>query len=277
MAQSHPTSTMLSIGSASGYQQQQYQSAMHPPSSNTQHFAAPSASTAASLSASTGPMPVLPTHPVDPSPAASGASALSSAGTPSQSTSSVPGSSRIGPDGQPLPRRTSRRHTKDDEATNPETLAAANLRNPVDALNLLVLAAGERKPGQGDSPGTGRERHPEDAFMNDDDRDQPDGSGRAASAADRALRESTHGGTLHAGSPERLTPSPPPYTLMDFPLVQRGIVTSIEIFYFFNLFFTKMHHIFPVVPHYRIPRTEAQLTAFTKGELDLTFGIRSFA
>lgn len=60
--------------------------------------------------------------------------------------------------------------------------------------------------------------------------------------------------------------TPPPFALSDFPLVKRGIVTTIELIYFVNLFFAKIHHIFPIVPHHRIPTTEASLTAFARGK-----------
>ena len=60
-------------------------------------------------------------------------------------------------------------------------------------------------------------------------------------------------------------PASTPYQLSDFPLVKRGVLNTIEVFYYVNLFFTKLHPIFPLVPHHRIPRTEAQLTAFAKG------------
>jgi len=73
-------------------------------------------------------------------------------------------------------------------------------------------------------------------------------------------------GTIRAESMDRpRSRSPPPFQLSDFPLVKMNIVTTLELIYFVNLFFAKIHHIFPIVPHHRVPQTEAQLTSFARG------------
>lgn len=144
-------------------------------------------------------------------------------------------------------RKHKHRHGNADEnrIVDPDELASAKLRNPVDALNLLVLAADSRKE-KGQS-GTTPEGYGdgENATMREGDEPNKTKNGvrfRSASASSAA-----------------------PFVLADFPLVQRGVISTLELIYFVNLFFAKIHHIFPIVPQHRIPTTEAELTAFARG------------
>ena len=178
--------------------------------------------------------------------------------TPPLAASAVPGSmstSIVSPSGDSAAsldsanRRLKHRAGEDARPVDPDELASAKLRNPVDALNLLVLAAdaGKDKGQAGTSP----EGHGDgDATMSRPSDDQHDGKG------------------LRRGS---ASPSPaPPFTLADFALVKRGVISTLELIYFVNLFFAKIHHIFPMVPQHRIPTTEAELTAFARGTLVIT-------
>lgn len=141
-----------------------------------------------------------------------------------------------------------------------EELAAANLRNPVDAMSLLVMAAGERK-GAGPNQGKRHKSNAGDYLQVQLSGKVGDGD-ETGSSGSRADED----GNDASGSS--------PYQLSDFPLVKRGVLNTIEVFYYVNLFFTKLHPIFPLVPHHRIPRTEAQLTAFAKGKLhDASFRV----
>lgn len=114
------------------------------------------------------------------------------------------------------------------------------------------MAAGERKGSHGHKDKQHKAGHGEDtnASMTGKAGDG-DETGSSGSRADEDGNE---------------VPAAAPYQLSDFPLVKRGVLNTIEVFYYVNLFFTKLHPIFPLVPHHRIPRTEAQLTAFAKGK-----------
>lgn len=149
--------------------------------------------------------------------------------------------------------RSHKRKAKDKEEDRAEELAAANLRNPVDAMSLLVMAAGERKGTTGHK---GKHAKMDDAESQGVNATGKTGDGDETGSSGSRLDEDGND-----------IPGAPPYQLSDFPLVKRGVLNTIEVFYYVNLFFTKLHPIFPLVPHHRIPRTEAQLTAFAKGEL----------
>lgn len=157
-------------------------------------------------------------------------------------------------------RKSKRHHTGDDSRiADPEILAAAKLRNPVDALDLLIQAADTRVKGEG----KGSMTSPEGA----DGHHHHHNHHGHHEGGDTSMRGDGDG-TLDKNHDdvESRSASPPPFTLADFPLVKRGIVSTIELIYFVNLFFNKIHHIFPIVPHHRIPTTEASLTAFARGE-----------
>lgn len=145
---------------------------------------------------------------------------------------------------------------------DPEILAAAKLRNPVDALDLLIQAAdtrgkGEGKGGSMTSPegGDGYHHHHHGHHHHHHDGGDTSMRGEGDGTLDKNYMDA-----------ESRSASPPPFTLADFPLVKRGIVSTIELIYFVNMFFNKIHHIFPIVPHHRIPTTEATLTAFARGK-----------
>lgn len=150
----------------------------------------------------------------------------------------------------------SKRKSRQKDEDRAEELAAANLQNPVDAMSLLVMAAGERKGPSTSHRGNSRKQvRLADGLdgLNRAETRTGDGDETASSGSrgDDDGLEGTGGTT---------------YQLSDFPLVKRSVLNTIEVFYYVNLFFTKVHPIFPLVPHHRIPRTEAQLTAFAKGQ-----------
>ncbi|KAI5481636.1 hypothetical protein MNV49_002862 [Pseudohyphozyma bogoriensis] len=62
----------------------------------------------------------------------------------------------------------------------------------------------------------------------------------------------------------------PPPTCEDFPLVKKGILTVTKLKELVDMFFSKVHFIFPIFPVQRIPRTLSQLAQFAKDELHLT-------
>lgn len=148
------------------------------------------------------------------------------------------------------PSRPHKRKGREKEEDRAEELAAANLRNPVDAMSLLVMAAGE---GKGVNAQKGKHHK-----LNNGEQSNRHLTGKAADG------DETGSSGSRADEDGNDMPASPPYQLSDFPLVKRGVLNTIEVFYYVNLFFTKLHPIFPLVPHHRIPRTEAQLTAFAK-------------
>lgn len=157
-------------------------------------------------------------------------------------------------DGKEHP-RPQKRKFKEKEEDRAEELAAANLRNPVDAMSLLVMAAGERKGPNANKGKQHRSNNRESTLAQLIGIGKPGDGDETGSSGSRADDDGND------------APGSTPYELSDFPLVKRGVLNTIEVFYYVNLFFTKLHPIFPLVPHHRIPRTEAQLTAFAKGKL----------
>ncbi|KAL8286374.1 hypothetical protein RQP46_004391 [Phenoliferia psychrophenolica] len=182
-------------------------------------------------------------------------------GSPANSKGSEPSpadtvSDGRGSDGSGLPRRKKRR-LSDGGPVDAETLATASLRNPVDALDLLVLAADEGGRETLEENGAGVENgHGGDA--------------NGKNGGDATMSEASPGsrgkGTTDA---DAVKPLPPPPSLRDFPLVKKGVLTTRKLCELVDLFFSRCHFIFPVVPEYRVPRTEEQLAKFASEELHL--------
>lgn len=194
------------------------------------------------------------TQPSDPSPAETSKTSPETVISQSDPTkksglTSSPGKLKKSGGGFSRPHK---RKAKEQEEDRAEELAAANLRNPVDAMSLLVMAAGERKNTHGHKDKQHKPDNGEDSNVI-----------RAGKAGDG---DETGSSGSRVDDDGNEIPAAAPYQLSDFPLVKRGVLNTIEVFYYVNLFFTKLHPIFPLVPHHRIPRTEAQLTAFAKGK-----------
>lgn len=192
-----------------------------------------------------------------------GTAGVSSSTSGIPSTSSIPGganfsqASVISPSGESQSsldsahrKRKKGKFEDDNRIVPPETLAVAKLRNPVDALNLLVLAADTRDKHKDEnaSPGEGNKHHEGDSAGAKNDLDFVSNAGVGGRARSTSA-----------------SATPPPFTLADFPLVKRGVISTLELIYFVNFYFAKIHHILPIVPFHRIPTTEAQLTAFARG------------
>ncbi|KAK4702747.1 hypothetical protein P7C70_g3474, partial [Phenoliferia sp. Uapishka_3] len=139
-----------------------------------------------------------------------------------------------------------------------ETLAAASLRNPVDALDLLVLAADR---GVMESEG---EKGDQGENKNGDQLKERNGEGE--------MREASNGKKRKVGerSPAPKSTEPKAPTLADFPLVKKGVVTTKKLCELVDVFFSRCHFIFPIIPYQRVPRTEEQLAKFAHEELHLT-------
>lgn len=89
-----------------------------------------------------------------------------------------------------------------------EVLAAASLRNPVDALDLLVAAA---EGGSTEDPGTTRS-----GGVGHDEFTSP-AEGKAGI------------GSVDSGRGDKVQSEPPPARLGDFPLVATGVLTPIKL------------------------------------------------
>lgn len=114
-------------------------------------------------------------------------------------------------EGSGMPRKKKRRLS--GGPIDPETLAAASLRNPIDALNLLVLAA-----DGGENVGLN-----EGEMM---DMDEVNGGDLQVRTTGDSTKSETSPGTRGEGaSVEAEKPEPPPPSLEDFPLVKRGVLT----------------------------------------------------
>ena len=65
------------------------------------------------------------------------------------------------------------------------------------------------------------------------------------------------------------SPSHPRPGLSTFPLIAQSIITYGQFPVLVNLFFSKMHFFFPMVPFNRIPRTPEDMARFAAEEQDL--------
>ncbi|KDQ49197.1 hypothetical protein JAAARDRAFT_43035 [Jaapia argillacea MUCL 33604] len=166
-------------------------------------------------------------------------------------------SPRSAADAQPSPassfdrtHRPSKRRRRDSHSpVGPERLAAANLRNPEDAVNLLVLAseaAHQMNTGEGSSDS-------EDNYSAGE-------TSRTGAAPPRNVspRSSRLSPLVQS---HRSTPS-----LENFPLVKDGVLNVSQVHDLVDVFFTRIHFIFPMIPHHRIPKTLGQLAAFADEE-----------
>ncbi|BEI94648.1 uncharacterized protein CcaverHIS019_0702290 [Cutaneotrichosporon cavernicola] len=113
--------------------------------------------------------------------------------------------------------------------SDPSSIVVADVQNESDALHILALASANRPPSSGaQSPGH-----------------RPQHSGTITPA---------HRAPLAAARIE------------DFDLVRLGIVNEGQVSRLTSAFFLYYHHLFPMVPADRIPRTPEQLAEFARSE-----------
>ncbi len=60
-----------------------------------------------------------------------------------------------------------------------------------------------------------------------------------------------------------------PPGLLSFPLIAQGILTIEQFPVLVDIFFTRMHYFFPMVPNSRIPRSADDIVSFAAEEQDL--------
>lgn len=164
--------------------------------------------------------------------------------------------------------------TSDRGHINPQSLAAASLRNPTDALNLLALAADvDRK-----TKTKGKSKHR--TSISDTEEGQAilagsadvevEGRGRAK-AIDKE-RDRVHSGAARqhnaVGASLHRAPS-----LDKYALVKDKVVTPETLSQLVNYFFHHAHAVFPMVSHHRIPRDELSLAKFANEEEPLLTAI----
>lgn len=156
---------------------------------------------------------------------------------------------------------------------NPQSLAAASLRNPTDALNLLALAADVDRKTKSKS------KHRTGADDADDSRSSLDGSvdgdldGRVHKPkVEDSESNHAHPGSVHQHNSAHHTAHREP-SLSTYALVRDGIVSISELSHLVKQFFEHAHAIFPMVSHYRIPREDAALARFASEEEPLLTAI----
>ncbi|KAM0754657.1 hypothetical protein T439DRAFT_118591 [Meredithblackwellia eburnea MCA 4105] len=184
---------------------------------------------------------------------------------------------------QPRPPRKKRR-LSEGGPVDPDSLAAASLRNPVDALDLLVLAADGGAGGGGGGGG-----HDDDLLLGGGEVGGGGGGGGGGLGGggggagsgelgdDKgdgrdSVSEKSPGGKLGfdgEGAGKGDVKTPPVPQLEDFPLVKKGILTTRKLCELVDVFFSRCHFIFPICPYTRVPRTEEQLAKFASQELHL--------
>lgn len=134
-----------------------------------------------------------------------------------------------------------------------EMAAAASLRNPVDALDLLVMAAKAKDA-------TDRVAASDNGIATDSDmRDHT-----TSYTSPPGLKEG------HSNGKTRNQPIVSPPSLSTFPLIKNRVLTINKLIDLVDIFFSRIHFVFPIIPYNRIPKTEQQVAKFAHEELHLT-------
>lgn len=165
---------------------------------------------------------------------------------------------------------------------DPQSLAAASLRNPTDALNLLALAAdvdrASKHKGKGGKSKSKRRAdgvpvEEDDGSAEEDDIDcTPPVAGTCRSTDSDCLSPK--------GAPPQRNPHhhrnhhpPSPPSLASYELIKQRVLSTMELTRLTSLFYSRVHVVFPMMPYHRIPRTEAELSRFAKEDTYLLTAI----
>jgi hypothetical protein len=158
-----------------------------------------------------------------------------------------------------------------------ESLAVASLRNPEDAVNLLVLASEAAHQmdmaSAGGNAEDGEEGRESSAECDFGFQDIPSENAVGITSSQQSSSISHTRAFNHRHDLSQRLPSKPKANLSTFPLVMQGIITPLQVWSLVNLFFTKMHFVFPMIPHHRVPHTEDALARFAEDERDLSLTI----
>ena len=138
-----------------------------------------------------------------------------------------------------------KRHKASTGHIEPEALAATALRNPVDALDLLVMAADSREDGDPNHQATS-------------------GIGEISS---RSSDYSSAPATSRAQAIEPL--APPTARLTDFPLIKDDVLTAAELRELVDCFLQRTHFIFPMLRIIAFPEQSCSLPSSPETELHL--------
>ena len=160
------------------------------------------------------------------------------------------------------------------ERLDPQSLAAASLRNPTDALNLLALAADVDRAAKGKSKGKNKNKRRESQAPHEQDEEggtmvnsipatNGSGSGLGLAGAEKKEHSLNSVNQAHGHGHHRTHTQ---HRLTSCRLVKQGIVSSAQLMNLTNHFFSRVHVVFPMVPHHRVPKTEAELAKFAKEE-----------
>ena len=163
--------------------------------------------------------------------------------------------------------------TTDRGHINPQSLAAASLRNPTDALNLLALAADVDRKTKSKSkhrPSVSEvdESNGKTAGSVDGEHD---GRGHRPKVEDQE-EDHNHPNSIHLHNASHTVAHREP-SISTYALVKDGIVSRSTLSHLVKQFFEHAHAVFPMVSHHRIPREDAALARFASEEEPLLTAI----
>lgn len=155
------------------------------------------------------------------------------------------------------------------DRVDPQSLAAASLRNPTDALNLLALAADvdRKSKSKRRTSVSSREREPSAMGSPVHGGALPDADGGGSKAEDGTLglddsvahahhhhhRDShSHSHRDRDRDRDRDRPSTPP-TLSSYSLIRQRVLTPATLTHLVAHYFSRAHAVFPMIPSHHIP------------------------
>jgi hypothetical protein len=156
---------------------------------------------------------------------------------------------------------------------DPKSLAEASLQNPTDALEILALASADVRSGHSLSTRNGaedRQAHSPAPSESAGPEGRPHASKGEQGTFARLLNHSPFfsQSSLPTQVPRAggFPRAPSPQHLSSHPLIAASVITFDQLRTYVHQFFVRHHHIFPVVPASRIPRTDEQLAQFAFDE-----------
>ncbi|KAL5480780.1 hypothetical protein ACEPAI_9720 [Sanghuangporus weigelae] len=153
----------------------------------------------------------------------------------------------------------------DRDRVDPQSLAAASLRNPTDALNLLALAAdvdrktkAKRRASVSEANTMDSPKHAHDGTINAD-------LARGSKFKKEDSTSSSCEGHTHLHTHRMSTPP----SLNTYALVRDRVLSPATLKHLVEFYFSHAHAVFPMVPHHHIPRCSTELARFAAEEAPL--------
>lgn len=155
------------------------------------------------------------------------------------------------------------------DRVDPQSLAAASLRNPTDALNLLALAADVDRKTKAKRRASVGEMNPTDSSKH-----ALAGSGDAdAARGSNMKKEDVTMSSCEGHSHQHASRTPPPPSLNTYALVRDRVLSPATLKHLVEFYFSHAHAVFPMVPHHHIPRCLMELARFAAEEAPLLTAI----